>query len=229
MEYQINIVAYRDWALDVYNNLTWNSSEYTFDGLSFNLIQNTADLLKSFRKRNKNKLYIFIGWSEFIPEVWIKKYPCFCIHPSPLPKYRGGSPIQNQILAGEETSAVTLFKMTKKLDAGPIFQKVNFSIKNLYLNQILNEISAISEDIIHNLLCSVQKNKFNVSKIKTTKQNEKDATYCKRRKPEESEINLDTDGIDIILRKVRGLQPPYPEAFIVLKDGQKLYIEAAHI
>ena len=27
------------------------------------------------------------------------------LHPSPLPKYRGGSPIQNQIINGEKKSA----------------------------------------------------------------------------------------------------------------------------
>jgi len=51
-----------------------------------------------------------------VPIELIDEYDCYCIHPSDLPKYRGGSPIQNQIIDGVKDSAVTLFKMDYDLD-----------------------------------------------------------------------------------------------------------------
>ena len=48
------------------------------------------------------------------------------LHPSPLPKYRGGSPIQNQIINGESKSAVTLFKINNKIDQGDIIYQKEF-------------------------------------------------------------------------------------------------------
>ena len=61
-------------------------------------------------------------WRRF--EKIIKEYYSVMLHPSSLPKYRGGSPIQNQIINGEKISAVTLFKMNEKIDQGDIiFQK----------------------------------------------------------------------------------------------------------
>ena len=61
------------------------------------------------------------------------------LHPSPLPKYRGGSPIQNQIINGEKNSAVTLFKMTRNLDDGDIYKQIPFSLKGS-LDDIFNRI-----------------------------------------------------------------------------------------
>lgn len=58
----------------------------------------------------------------------INNYLCICLHPSPLPRYRGGSPIQNQIINGEVESAVTYFKMNNEIDAGPIIWQQNFSL-----------------------------------------------------------------------------------------------------
>lgn len=50
------------------------------------------------------------------------------IHPSLLPKYRGPSPIQTAILAGEKKTGVTMIKMTDKIDAGPILAQAETEI-----------------------------------------------------------------------------------------------------
>ena len=42
------------------------------------------------------------------------------LHTSLLPKYRGASPIQTAIACGERETGVTLMRIVKKLDAGPV-------------------------------------------------------------------------------------------------------------
>lgn len=42
------------------------------------------------------------------------------LHTSVLPKYRGASPIQTAIASGERETGVTLMRIVRKLDAGPI-------------------------------------------------------------------------------------------------------------
>ena len=42
------------------------------------------------------------------------------LHASLLPKYRGASPIQTAIACGERETGVTLMRIVKKLDAGPV-------------------------------------------------------------------------------------------------------------
>ena len=61
------------------------------------------------------------------------------LHPSPLPKYRGGSPIQNQIINGEKKSAVTIFKINNILDGGDIYYQKKISLEGS-LNEIFDRI-----------------------------------------------------------------------------------------
>ena len=46
-----------------------------------------------------------------------------------LPKYRGGTPLQNQIINDDLDSAVTIFKMTSVMDAGPICSQEYLSLR----------------------------------------------------------------------------------------------------
>ena len=77
----------------------------------------------------KPDLILWYGWSKIIPNTVLKKYYSVMLHPSPLPLYRGGSPIQNQIINGEEVSAVTLFKMDEGIDTGDIISQLPLSLK----------------------------------------------------------------------------------------------------
>jgi len=45
---------------------------------------------------------------------------CLNLHPSPLPAYRGPAPLFWQLRAGEPRSAVTLHRMSPRIDAGPV-------------------------------------------------------------------------------------------------------------
>src|SRR3989344_8512873 len=47
------------------------------------------------------------------------------IHPSLLPKYRGPSPLQQQILDGVTETGVTIIKLDEKMDHGPIVAVAN--------------------------------------------------------------------------------------------------------
>lgn len=53
---------------------------------------------------------------------------CFNIHTSILPKYRGAAPIQYALLNGDSLTGVSIQKMVKKLDAGPLAQTSEIAI-----------------------------------------------------------------------------------------------------
>tara|TARA_R110000851_G_scaffold202388_1_gene354144 strand:- start:380 stop:1024 length:645 start_codon:yes stop_codon:yes gene_type:complete len=207
------ICAYRDWALDIYDDVLEN-----FDNV--NLIKSQEEFTNTIDLFTASDSIFFIGWSWIIPTVIVEKFNCICMHPSPLPKYRGGSPLQNQIINGERLSAVTFFRMTGRLDAGNIlWQKafplsgnlkdINFQIKTLCFSGIF--------DILNN-------------NYKEYKQDEAQSSYFKRRTPEMSEISIDDIKLytaEDLHDKIRCLQDPYPNAFIVCSDGKKLYLKLA--
>ena len=105
-------VGYREWALNIYDNIA-HLPEHAF--LIFrSREQYNEDILREFNP----DLILFYGWSWIVPQSLLEDYDALMLHPSDLPKYRGGSPIQNQIIDGVKKSKVTIFLMTHELDAG---------------------------------------------------------------------------------------------------------------
>ena len=83
--------------------------------------------INKYKVRNINpKIIFFIHWSKIIKSSLFENYLCIQFHCSALPKGRGGSPVQNQILLGIKKTKLTAFKMSKKIDSGPICMQENF-------------------------------------------------------------------------------------------------------
>jgi methionyl-tRNA formyltransferase len=218
---KILLCSYRDWSNKICDKLEYHFKDY--DNLII-IKCNTQEKFLSIIKDNKFDYIFFLGWSDIIDKDIVDNNFCICLHPSMLPKYRGGSPLQHQIINGEENIGVTLFKMDQHLDKGDIlFQEAIFVFKDYDLS-----------DIYDNITCSGLKGvKWIVEclyediKIKLLPQDDSKKTYYKRRTPEMSEIKLEdfknltaTD----IHNKVRCLQDPYPNAYIVCKNNTYLYI-----
>jgi methionyl-tRNA formyltransferase len=217
MTKQILCITYRDWALEIYKMLTDALPQYNFK-IIFNDAKNIdASAIKTFQP----DIILWYGWSWIVPASIVEQYDCMCLHPSPLPKYRGGSPLQNQILNGEKSSAVTIFKMSAGLDDGDIVRQTPMSlqgnIEDIFLRMTTLGFAAT---------CDFLKNGYNLKP-----QDHSAATLFKRRKPADSEITLDeiqSQSREYIYNKIRMLTGPYPNAFIKDKDGKKLYITNAH-
>ena len=101
--------------------------------------------------RIKPDLILWYGWSNLVSEKVISNFFSVMRHPSPLPKYRGGSPIQNQIINGETEGAVTIFKMNNEVDEGDIIYQDFLSLEG-DLNKILNDITEIGIELTKKMI-----------------------------------------------------------------------------
>ena len=211
---RIACIGYRAWALSIYEDLN-NTTNNTFL-----LIKSKQQFEKTAIIDFKPDLTLFYGWSWMVDDDILSTTTCIMLHPSPLPKYRGGSPLQNQIIAGEKTSAVTLFIMTSEMDAGDIIAQQEISLEG-GLKLILENITKIGIILTKQIL---------TDGFIRTAQKHSHATYCKRRKPQDSEITireLQTCNGDYLYNKVRMLEDPYPNAYIITADNKKLIIKHA--
>ena len=214
---QILCITYRDWALKIYKMLADALPQYNFK-IIFDTTEGTNTLaIKTFQP----DIILWYGWSWIIPASIVEQYDCICLHPSPLPRYRGGSPLQNQIINGERNSAVTIFKMSDGLDEGDIIRQTPMSLSG-NIEDIFSRMTTLG----FSATCDFLKNGYNLQP-----QDHSLATVFKRRKPADSEITLDeiqNQTREYIYNKIRMLTPPYPNAFIKDKDGKRLYITSAH-
>jgi methionyl-tRNA formyltransferase len=67
-------------------------------------------------------LFIVAAYGKIIPEniLEIPKHKTLNVHPSLLPKYRGPSPIEAAILADDREIGVSIMRLDKEMDHGPI-------------------------------------------------------------------------------------------------------------
>lgn len=206
---KIAYYGYRDWSISIFSKIDIEE-KYLISNKDYDILEFI-----------KPDLVFFIGWSHIIPNILIDKYKCICLHPSPLPKYRGGSPIQNQIINGEVDSAVTFFIMDQGLDTGDIIYQSYISL-NGKLDDIFKNIELIGIKDINKIITDYKNNQ-----IVTYKQDDSKSTFYKRRNESESEINIEeilNDEPVYLYNKIRSLNDPYPNAYIRCKNGGKLFL-----
>ena len=120
------------------------------------------------------------------------------IHPSLLPKLRGPSPISSAIIEGMERTGVSIIKMVKELDAGPILFQEEFEIDENYNAEQLG--LALFNVAAKNLNQTVKK--IVDKSITGISQDHALATYTKMVKKDDGLINWTESG-ELIIRKLK--------------------------
>ena len=73
---------------------------------------------------------VCVAYGKIFPEELISAFPrgVLNVHYSLLPKYRGATPLESALLAGERETGVTIQKMVQELDAGGILAQERVAI-----------------------------------------------------------------------------------------------------
>jgi methionyl-tRNA formyltransferase len=81
----------------------------------------TAEFLTELKSFEPD-LLVIAGYGRILPDAVLgaARIMPINVHTSLLPKFRGASPVEGAILAGETESGVTIMRMTARMDAGPI-------------------------------------------------------------------------------------------------------------
>lgn len=131
----------------------------------------------------KNFDYVFVlGYTRILPNYFIQKNKLIMvIHESDLPKGKGNSPLQWQILKNKKYISVNLIKLSEKVDSGDIILKDKIILNGTELyDEIRWKQAKISFKLIARFL--------RLKKIKFKKQIGKEFFY-KKRTPKDSELN----------------------------------------
>ena len=212
--------GYRGWALSIYEHLMRSSSRQDIPVI---LIKDQHDYSIMLENLDVDDIVFFIGWSWIIPKEIVNNYTCICLHPSPLPKYRGGSPLQHQIINGEAYSAATFFVMDEHIDKGPILFTKSFDLDGS-LDSIYQKIINCGKEGITEITTQYADGHL----LHGTPQDESQKSYYRRRTPAMSEIKKE-DFANMtatqLYNKVRALQDPYPNAFVNCKDNTRLLLK----
>jgi len=135
----IVVATIKSWNIQNFRHLRDKFS----DDYDFILIENQSELSYQYLADLSPRYIFFPHWSWIIPEKVYGNFECVLFHMTDLPFGRGGSPLQNLIVRDFEKTKISALKVSKELDAGPIYLK-----KDLSLEGTAKEIFLRASDII---------------------------------------------------------------------------------
>jgi len=157
----------------------------------------------------------------------LPKYRTLNIHPSLLPKYRGPSPLQTQIINNDQTTqagqniGVTIMQIDEKMDHGPIVAQDTINIPNWPVNfEELEKITAKAGAVLFTKTLP----DWISGKIKAVEQNHKLATITKKVEKADAELDIiNGKPFDNYLKFLAYSTSPHT-FFFVEKDNKKIRV-----
>lgn len=141
---------------------------------------------------------IVAAFGQILPKTILNIAPCINLHASLLPQYRGASPVQQSLLHGDEKTGVTSMLMEEGLDTGDILEQIEFIIpKEMRLQALMQQLT---DDASVITLSTVR----GFKDITPQKQDEDQATLCKKIKKSDGEIYF--DNAELIYNKYRAFE-----------------------
>lgn len=182
---------------------------------TWDLCLGSKDLLPLLTRVHPRYVF-FPHWSDIVPSEILETYECVCFHMSDVPFGRGGSPLQNLIARGYKETIMSALRMSKDIDAGPVYFKRPLSLEGSAAS-IFRRAANLCVEMMADI----------VSTEPPTKTQQGQPTFFKRRTPAMS-ILPESGGVCDIYDHIRMLDAPgYPHAFLhhghfvgVLTDAQ---------
>tara|TARA_B100000575_G_scaffold89123_1_gene70600 strand:- start:446 stop:1372 length:927 start_codon:yes stop_codon:yes gene_type:complete len=167
-------------------------------------------------------LIIVMAYGKILPKVILDlpKYGCINIHVSLLPRWRGAAPLEHTLMSGDTKTGITIFKLTEKLDAGPIIVQKKFIIPERFNKlQLSNSLTTLGTKLLTETIIKI----FN-NEIVFKDQNEGIATYADKITSDVRKINFYNSTKNII-NQIRA-HAPKPGAWFYLNNERIKIIDA---
>ncbi len=168
-------------------------------------------------------LMVVIAYGLLLPR-WMLSWPrlgCVNLHASLLPRWRGASPIQHAILAGDETTGITLMRMERGLDTGPVYVSSAIDIgRRETAGELHDRLAVLAAQIMTSALPALLAGAMSASA-----QGEEFATFAPKIAKTDARLDWSHDA-EALARRVRAYNP-WPIAETSSSAGARLRIWTA--
>lgn len=149
---------------------------------------------------------------------------CLNFHPSLLPAFRGAAPIQRAVIAGVRTSGLTIMRLVKKLDAGPILAQKPWEIGEL-LNA--EELMAQAAPMGASMMLDMLERLARGEQVAARAQDDAQATLAPPLSKEDGALDFRLPAASL-RDLVRGVQPwPRAQATLAGEKPRRLIVHGA--
>jgi methionyl-tRNA formyltransferase len=169
----------------------------------------------------KNNIFISAGFSKIFSKNIINIPNFFLnLHAGKLPKYRGGSPLNWQIINNEKYYTISIIQVTSGIDTGDIYgeKKIKLKLKDT-ISSVHKKVNLEFPKLLYTVLEKIMK-----KKIKLMKQNNSKAIYWHQRSDLDGYIDFKNKKAMEVYNFVRALSNPYKGAWALTDSFKKVRI-----
>lgn len=164
---------------------------------------------------------VVIAYGKIMPKevLELAKFGPINVHGSILPKYRGASPLQSVFLEWEEESGITIMKMDENMDTWNMIDTLKFRLSfDSTVQELIDSVMGKWPKFLCDTLVHYAK-----WLLWEVKQDESQATYCKKFEKQDGEVNPFKDDLELIYRKYRWFFI-WPKIYFMLNE-KRIVIE----
>jgi methionyl-tRNA formyltransferase len=179
------------------------------------------DFLKDLEANIKPDLCITAAYGQYLPKRFLATptYGTVNIHPSLLPRWRGASPVQRSLEAGDNPVGVTVLFTVSKMDAGPIIAQVEQSItEDEQAITVLPQLFEIGTKSLLATLADVLTGKITMETA--MEQDKEKIVNADMIDPAEAELKVWDETARVCHNRVRGFRM-WPGTFIYMTIGDE--------
>ncbi|MCC6572410.1 MAG: methionyl-tRNA formyltransferase [Planctomycetes bacterium] len=145
----------------------------------------------------------------------LPKHGCLNMHPSKLPQFRGAAPVQRAVMAGVRESAITIMRLVRKLDAGPILLQQQWMLgEEKTAEELLAEAGERGAAAMLDVLQRLERGENIPEQI----QDDAQATLAPPLSKEDGVLDVRRSALEL-RDQIRGVQP-WPRASVMLQPEQ---------
>ena len=174
--------------------------------------------LSEVLQQTQAELVITLAYGRLIKanELQMPKFGWLNVHFSLLPRWRGASPVQRAIAAGDRETGITVFKLEEGLDTGPIYSTINYALDNKSRSdQVLNHLAILSIKPVNEALKMIEDGQ------RPTAQSGDGVTLAPKILKSEGRIDWSQDSKEIEAR-IRAFHP-WPGAYTLI-NGKRISV-----
>lgn len=185
--------------------------------------QHVADAADEI-KRLSPEIAVVVAYGQLLPRelLSLPGYGWLNLHFSLLPLWRGAAPVQHAIIAGDEVTGASVFRLEPGMDTGPILGQITTAISpSETAGQLLERLAIEGARLMRAVVEGVA-----AGQLQATPQVASDATYAPKLLAADGRINWQASAI-AVSRQVRGCTPQ-PGAWTAY-NGTKLELHEVEL
>ena len=169
-------------------------------------------------------LGVVAAYGKILPQWLLDAVPrgMINVHASLLPKYRGAAPVHRAVINGDGETGVTIMRVVKALDAGPMMARVVRAIGVDESSDVVErDLAALGAELLVSVVDAMA-----VGDVEEVPQDDAQATYAPRLTKDEGLLDFTLPALSLHNR-IRGLRP-WPTAYTFFR-GKRLVFHHARV